>query len=154
MVPKKHRLVSFLMGGVFLIISSCNAPSSSQVQTTLPGAIWEQSNILNMTFTVPDTNARYDACLDLRLTKGYAHSYLSISLIRPEKRDTLWLSLAGQEPISSGVFTDYRFALDTTGFSANAPLHTWHLSHNMPEQTLSGIAMVGLLIKKHGHGER
>ncbi len=154
MAPKNHRLLSFLIGGVILTIVSCEAPSSSQVQLTLPGGIWEQSNILNMTFTVPDTSARYDAFLDLRLTTGYAYSYLSISLNRSGKRDTLWLSLVGQEEISSGPFTDYRFAVDTTGFSANAPLHTWHLSHNMPEQTLSGIAMVGLLIKKHGHGKR
>ncbi len=154
MAPKNHRLLSFLIGGVILTIVSCEAPSSSQVQLTLPGGIWEQSNILNLSLPVPDTSARYDAFLDLRLTAGYKDSYLSVSLTRHGKRDTLWLSLVGQEAISSGLFTDYRFALDTTGFSVKTPSCTWRLSHNMQQQTLSGVAMIGLLIKKHGYGKR
>lgn len=94
MAPKNHRLLSFLIGGVILTIVSCEAPSSSQVQLTLPGGIWEQSNILNLSLPVPDTSARYDAFLDLRLTTGYAYSYLSISLNRSGKGTPfgcLWL---------------------------------------------------------------
>lgn len=154
MAKKNHRLLSLLMGGVILTIVSCEVPSSSQVQLTLPGGTWEQSNILNLSLPVPDTSARYDAFLDLRLTTGYAYSYLSVSLTRSGKRDILWLSLVGQEEISSGPFTDYRFAVDTTGFSANYAVLNWHLSHYMQEQKLAGVAMIGLLIKKHGHGKR
>ncbi|HOQ95653.1 MAG TPA: hypothetical protein PLJ61_04210 [Bacteroidales bacterium] len=154
MARKHHRLPFCLMAGAILTAASCSPPSSSQVQQVIPGGTWEKSHILTLTLQAPDTAGRYDSFLDIRVTPKYAHSYMSIIMIHDRRKDTLWLSLLGGNAIRSGVFTDYRFPLDTAGFAADKPYWSWQLSHNMLDQALDGIATIGLLIKKHGHGKR
>lgn len=149
-----HKSIAGLLCGLILMTASCSPPDSSQMQLNLTDGVWNKYNILELTLPVPDTSARYNAWLDIRVTAQYGYSYLSVIVARPGRRDTLWLPLNPDRAIHSGHFLDYRFSVDTLGFPANQSFYQWCLAHNMPEQTLPGIVTIGLLMKKQRNGQK
>ena len=71
----------FLLGPV-----SCSSPVASQQQLHLADAVWNKYNNLELTLPVPDTSAIYHAYMDIRITRDYPYSYLSVVVTHPGKK--------------------------------------------------------------------
>jgi len=127
---------------------------ASQQQLHLADAVWDKYNNLELVLPVPDTSALYHAYMDIRLTRDYPYSYLSVVVTHPGAKDTLWFPLFPDKAVPAGRFLDYRLPLDSSGFRASASFYPWRLAHNMPDKNLPGVVVVGVLMKETGYGKR
>ncbi len=133
---------------------SCSSPVASQQQLHLADAVWNKYNNLELTLPLPDTSALYHAYMDIRITRDYPYSYLSVVVTHPGTKDTLWFPLIPEQSLPAGRFLDYRFPLDSLGFRPNTSFYSWRIAHNMPEKTLRGVVLIGVLMKETGYGQR
>ncbi|MFA5302194.1 MAG: hypothetical protein WC395_05870 [Bacteroidales bacterium] len=151
----RNRKIHFPFLWIFLLASSsCSSPSASQQQLYLADALWNKYNNLELALAIPDTTSLYHAWLDVRVTQDFSYSYLSVVVTHPGARDTLWFPLIPEKALPSGLFLDYRFPLDSIGFRTNASVYPWRIAHNMPEKTLQGVVLIGVLMKETAYGQR
>ncbi len=154
MVLKNHK-IRFPVLWIFLLASaSCSFPSASQQQLHLADAIWNKYNNLELALAVPDTTFLYQAWLDVRVTRDYPYQYLSIVVTHPAAKDTLWFPMIPENALPAGRFLDYRFPLDSLGLRANTLVYPWRIAHNMPDKSLPGVVLIGVLMKETGYGQR
>jgi gliding motility-associated lipoprotein GldH len=154
MVLRNHKIGPLVLWIFLMGWGSCSSPVASQQQLHLADALWNKYNNLELALAVPDTSSLYHAWLDVRVTRDYPYSYLSVVVTHPGAKDTLWFPLIPEKALPSGRFLDYRFALDSLGFRPNASVYSWRIAHNMPEKTLQGVVLIGVLMKETGYGQR
>ncbi|MFA5443515.1 MAG: hypothetical protein WC128_04070 [Bacteroidales bacterium] len=154
MILRNHKIPRPVLWIFLLASASCSSPSASQQQLHLADALWNKYNNLELELAVPDTTSLYHAWLDVRVTRDYPYSYLSVVVTHPEAKDTLWFPLIPENALPAGRFLDYRFLLDSLGFRAHTSFYPWRIAHNMPDKTLSGVVLIGVLMKETGYGQR
>lgn len=154
MVLRNHKIGPLVLWIFLMGWGSCSSPVASQQQLHLADALWNKYNNLELALAVPDTSSLYHAWLDVRVTRDYPYSYLSVVVTHPGAKDTLWFPLIPEKALPSGRFLDYRFSLDSLGFRPNASVYSWRIAHNMPEKTLQGVVLIGVLMKETGYGQR
>lgn len=143
MHPNLHKLHILLTWCLLGSLTGCGIPDSFQAQSLIPNELWPKGTPISLVVQPNDTLATYQCYLDVRLTASYPYDYIQLQII-PWKRTLL---LALQEGVScrSGLFSDYRFSLDTLDFHLlSCPLYL-SFQHQMPKDTLPGVAAIGIL---------
>lgn len=153
----------FLNGGLLclaaLLFISCDQQRVFEQKVDLPNNSWAVNEILEFTFTVPDTTQRYDIYFNIRhdLDYAYYNLYLRHSLTGPDQKvissllhEIILLDRVTGQPKgkgSGGTF-DYRIrALRNHKFTRSGPF-VIKLQQYMRQDPLPGIMAVGVRIEK------
>jgi gliding motility-associated lipoprotein GldH len=137
-------------------MTSCDSSRVYENNAELPGAIWEQGNVLKFDAEIPDSSKRYNFYINIRNDETYPYSNLYVFLTThfPDKRiskDTLELLLADENGNWYGKGSgDRKFNQILLQKKIKFPIsgkYTFQIEQGMRLAELPGITDAGIRIE-------
>lgn len=152
-------LTVFLLAIFSLLIVSCNKNVIYTDSVTLPGKIWNLSNIAEFNFTVSDTATNADVLFSIRTGADYPYRniYLFVSASSPEGKiitDTLQFVLADEKGNwygkGPGDVHELNLPYKTNIYFPLKGTYVFKIQHGMRIGDLRGVYDFGIRIVKTG----
>ena len=145
-----------------LILCSCRDQVVSSAHQDLPERGWAMTDTVRLSIDVADTAQTYDLALMLRHTEQYIYQNLWFFVqcpdsLAPLSADTVMAYLADDRGKWIGTrtgrfYAGYVFMERNISFQ-QAGTYTFAIVHGMRDSVITGIADVGLELRKHDHGK-
>lgn len=152
------KRVALMISTLFLLLISCDSNRIYEKNQRIPGAAWEQDNILHFETEIDDLASLYNFYIHIRNTTDYKYSniYFFINTTFPSgeiAHDTLeciladykgkWLGKGFGKIKESHILFKSRFRFPQQG------KYKFDVEHAMRVDTLEGIADIGIRIEKY-----
>jgi len=160
MIKGTNRFLTvFLLVLFSLLIVSCNKKIIYTDSVTLPGKMWNLSNIAEFSFPVSDTVTRADVLFSIRTGADYPYRniYLFVSAYSPDGKtitDTLQYKLADEKGNwygkGPGDVHELNLPYKTNIYFPLKGTYIFKIQHGMRIGDLQGVYDIGIRIVKTG----
>lgn len=154
-----HRRLIYCFLVIIFGVTSCGYNPYFDENVSIKDEAWSQSDTVELTVDIEDTEEKFDMFINVRNNKTYAYMnlFMFIDIIDPDGemwRDTLAFQLADEKGnwrsddvsetyvmTSFSAYTNYSFPKKGT--------YTFKLIHGMYDEPLKGISDIGVKLKLH-----
>ena len=145
-----------------LLLAGCDSNVVSSAHRNLPSDGWALTDTVCLSLQVDDTTQAYDFALLLRYTDQYTYQNLWLFVqtcdsLSPIQSDTIMAHLADDRGKWLGTrvgryYTGYVIAERNILFPATG-IYSFAIVQGMRDSVITGIADVGLELRKHDNGQ-